>query len=103
MCEGDLTDQLLKSLFVLVAQSNYKFEVGEDVLAGLPLLVGKVPQRHILLRTHLVLLAAGVDVVPALQLPGDGFLQQPAALRDDRTELVADSLVHRRRLTPARS
>ena len=96
MREGDLPDQLLQGLLRLVAQGLDVLEVGEDVLAGLPLLVGEVPERHVLLGPHLVLLAGGVDVVLALQLLGDGLLQQPAALRDDGAELVADRLVHRR-------
>ena len=62
-----------------------------------PLLVGEVAERHVLLGPHLVLLAGGVDAVLALQLLGDGLLQQPAALRHDRAELVADRLVHRLR------
>ena len=103
MREGDLPDQLLQGLFPLVAQGLDVLEVSENVLTGLLLLVGEVRQRHVILGLHLVLLTGGVDVILALQLLGDGLLQQPAALRDDRTELVADSLVHRRLLTPARS
>ena len=91
-----------RALLRLEAQRLDVLEVGEDVLPGLPLLVGEVSERHVVLGPHLVLLAGGVDVVTALQLLGDGLLQQPAALGHDRAEPVADRLVHRL-LTPPRS
>jgi hypothetical protein len=43
---------------------------------------------------HLILLAGGVDAVPALKLLRGRLLEQLAALRHDVAELVADRLVH---------
>ena len=83
-----------RALLRLVTQGLDVLEVVEDLLTGLPLLVVEVPHRHVVLDLHLVLLPGGVDVVLALQLLGDGLLQQPAALGHDRAELVANRLIH---------